>query len=369
MLSSIFKSLTIGAFLFASHTSAEFNWDIKFVELTPDFTKDSTNEIKLKYEIGTSHNRTQVDLFAQGCTVPIQGTTISTTTTTPTPTDDPNFDDFEVLLDLDKTTIASSNIWKDMGEKVELCVRLRLLSELNNVTTVMREEKRDISVEINFNEDFDADADASFSQAYLTSVSVDTTVDNYIQACTCDATSFNCNTEVFRPNSTVYICIKSLKKEDMYVETIQSLLVSQGDKQLQLISGNGVVNEAITSKKKISDGFIVASLIPSEFFGYGMASTANVTGVASLKLPIRRRLDDEITGYPKAKAQAAGSTRVMVKRFGDEVSTFVINLQLEKEELGAPIDVDETNNTQMQSGMLACSVPIILSIAFATMCL
>jgi hypothetical protein len=363
MLSSIFKSLTIGAFLFASHASAEFNWDIKFVELTPDFTKDSINEIKLKYEIGTSHNRIQVDLFQKGCTAPIQGTTIdATTTTTPTPTGDPNFDDFEVLLDLDKTTIASSNIWNVLSKEVELCIRLRLLSELNNVTAVMREDSRDIKVYVNFEEDFDADADASFSQAYLTSVSVSTTVDNYIQACTCDATSFNCNTEVFLPYSTVNICIKSLKKEDMYVGSIESLLVSQGDKQLQLISGNWVVNEAITSKKEISDGFIVASLIPSEFFSYGMASTANVTGVAFLQLPIRRRLDDEITGYP-------GSTRAMVKRFGDEVSTFVINLQLEKEELGAPIDVDETNNTQMQSGLLACSVPIILSIAFATMCL
>ena len=100
MPSPLFKSLTIGAILFASSASATIpNWDINFLQVITDFNNGSTDEITLKYEIGMERNY-QVDLFDKGCTEPITGTGIVTTSTTISK--DANHDYLDVHLDLDK---------------------------------------------------------------------------------------------------------------------------------------------------------------------------------------------------------------------------------------------------------------------------
>jgi hypothetical protein len=266
-------------------------------------------------------------------------------------------------LDLDKQTIATSNVWNSLSSTIDLCVRLQLVSELQGVITVINQDARDITVSIDFKEQFDANDDPSLDKASLSSASVNTSVGNYIEACTCDPTSHNCITEALKPNSIMNICVKSKKNEDMIVKYIDSLLLTQGDKQLQLFSAGQIVNNAITSETPITAGILVASLIPSEFFSYDSVSTADLTGVASLWLPASRRLDNEITGYTKVRA--TNSTRALTKRFGDQqVSTFVINLQLERKEWG---DAIGANTAQIQYGFLAFFVPTMLSISYAAM--
>ena len=343
MLSSIFKSFAVSAFLSASRASAAIkNWDITTPQIVTDFSNESTNEITLTYEIGTGHTSYNVDLFDKGCSNQITGTTINKTSST-TPKDT-NHVTLEVLLDVDKLTIASSNstIWSGISSKIEMCVRVQLLSG----ATVIAEDSRDIDVGFTFNVEFTTLAEANFNTAALSSGSDTATVENYVEACTCDdASSFTCITDAVVPSSVLNICVKSLSA-DMNINYINSLVVTQGSKVLNLYDGGDIQNVDITSETKVptNNGVLVASRIPSEFFSYSGTSTATVTGMVYLQLPgSMRRLAVEITGYPKV--QATGSTRALNKRFGAQTasSPFVIDLQLEKKELGAAIDANAAN--------------------------
>jgi hypothetical protein len=153
MFSSIFKSLTIGAFLFAPHTSAEIaNWDINFLQLLPDFSRDVTSEITLKYEIGTGRASHEVNAFQKGCIEPITDITVSILKSIASK--DANHDSLDVFLDLDKSSLFGSEIWNPSSNKLELCVRVDLLSGLSGV---VKTDERDVNVEINFDVDFSTD--------------------------------------------------------------------------------------------------------------------------------------------------------------------------------------------------------------------
>jgi len=153
MFSSIFKSLTIGAFLFAPHTSAEIaNWDINFLQLLPDFSRDVTSVITLKYEIGTGRASHEVNAFQKGCIEPITDITVSILKSIASK--DANHDSLDVFLDLDKSSLFGSEIWNPSSNKLELCVRVDLLSGLSGV---VKTDERDVNVEINFDVDFSTD--------------------------------------------------------------------------------------------------------------------------------------------------------------------------------------------------------------------
>jgi len=322
----IFKSLTIGTFLCVSSAAAVIpNWDINFLQLLTDFSNGSTDEITLKYEIGAERSY-QVDLFDKGCTDPITGTNIITTHVVTTK--DATHDLLDVLLDLDKSTITTSNIWNPLSEKIEMCVRVQLLSGLS----IIKEEARDIDIKINFDVDFTTVNSVDLNQASVTLGSGSTEVDSYVQACTCDdASSFTCNTDSIGPNSNLNICIKSLS-DDMNVHYVNSLEMTQeGTGVFVIIEANNLKNAAISSLTDVpgKNGVHVASIIPSQFFKYSGTSTAVVTGVVYLKLTGgRRQLAVDITGFPKV--QATGSTRALgPDRFGDQVSPLVIDLLLD----------------------------------------
>jgi hypothetical protein len=338
MPSPIFKSLTIGAFLFASPASATIpNWDINFLQLITDFSNGSTDEITLKYEIGMGRTY-QVDLFDKGCTAPIT-TTINTTHSTTSK--DTNHDYLDVLLNMDKSTIASSNIWNPFSTKIEMCVRLQLLSGSN----VIKEDVRDIDIAFDYQIDFSSN-EGSLQEAALSSGSSTTTVDNYVQSCTCDdASSFTCNTDALGPNSLLNICVKSLSS-DMEIDFLNDLKMTQGSEELIIVETNQLQDSAISSMTLVpaKNGVHVASVIPSKFFSYSGTSNAVVTGMVYLKLAgSRRRLAVEITGYPKV--HAVSYHRIMGSEddgedmkfdrpsFGenDHESPFVVNVQLKRE--------------------------------------
>ncbi len=123
MPTSIMKSLCASATFLAAPTAAQIgNWDIIYQSLETDFQSSVTNEIKLDYLVGTGRPF-NVDLFHKDCTNPITGMAITTTTAR---TDGVDHDLLEIMLDLDKSAITSSNIWN--GSSLEFCVRVQLLS-------------------------------------------------------------------------------------------------------------------------------------------------------------------------------------------------------------------------------------------------
>ena len=273
--------------------------------------------------------------------------------TSSTTTKDANHDSLEILVDLDKQTIADSNIWDLMSSKLQLCARVQLKA----ADMIIYEDSRDIVVDFEMMVEFDGAAMANFNQALLSSGSSTATVENYVEACTCDdSTSFTCNTNTISSSSTLNVCIKSLSA-DMNIDYIQSLILTQGSKELKIYDGGNIQNAAITSGTAVPDknGVHVASLIPTQFFSYDSTSTAQLSGLVYLQLPGSRRLAVAITAQPKLRATA--STRALVKRFGEQASPFVIDLQLEKKEI--------LNAANLQSGFFAfsCIAPIITAIA------
>ena len=125
MPSSTFKSICAVATFLASPTVAQIgNWDIVYQSLETDFQDSVTNEITLDYLIGTGRTF-NIDLFDKDCTEPITGMTI-TPSTVRTNGITADHDQLEIMLDLDKTDITSSNIWSDI--KLEFCVRVQLMS-------------------------------------------------------------------------------------------------------------------------------------------------------------------------------------------------------------------------------------------------
>lgn len=265
---------------------------------------------------------------------------------------DASHDSLEVLIDIDKTTIASSNVWDAMNSRIQLCARVQLKAADG---MVISEDSRDIDVDFDMLVDFDTASSANFNQAQLSSGSSTATVENYVSACTCDsASSFTCNTNTISSDSILNVCIKSLSA-DMNIDYIQSLVLTQDATELKLYDGGNIQNAAITSGTDVpaENGVHVASLIPTQFFSYDSASAATVTGLVYLQLPGSRRLAVEITGKPKVKATA--STRAL--RFDDEQasSSFVVDLVLEKKEINA---------ANMQSFFaFSCIAPIITAIA------
>ena len=129
MSSSIFfKSICTAAVAILASSVAKAqsigNWDILFTSLETDFQDSVTNEITLDYLIGTGR-QFNLDLFTKDCISPITGMSITPTTARMSNVD-ADHDGLEIMLDLDKSAITSSNIWED--SKLEFCVGVQLLS-------------------------------------------------------------------------------------------------------------------------------------------------------------------------------------------------------------------------------------------------
>jgi hypothetical protein len=122
----MFKSILVAATFFASPGASQVlgNWDILYRSLATDFQHSVTNELRLDYHIGKGRTY-QVDLYEKNCVGSITGMTIIPTTSRTTGVT-ANHDELEIMIDLDKSTITSSNIWIDSS--LQFCVRLQLLS-------------------------------------------------------------------------------------------------------------------------------------------------------------------------------------------------------------------------------------------------
>lgn len=127
MPSSIFKSICAATAFLASLPTASAaigNWDIKYQSIDTNFTQGGTNDITLGYHIG--HGRDwNVTLFSDdGCSVPIDMTVDWTNLVTVNATE--IYDRVDIMLQLDKTDLTSSNIWDETANTLELCVLFEL---------------------------------------------------------------------------------------------------------------------------------------------------------------------------------------------------------------------------------------------------
>ena len=133
--STTFKYMCTAMALLASPTKAAVgNWDISYLSTETNFTQGATNDITLSYIIGTGR-AFNIDLFTNDCVTAIDITITNTFTRTvgdPSSTEDT----LEIMFDLDKTDITSSNIWDSANDVLEFCAVLQLLSG----ATVIKEE-------------------------------------------------------------------------------------------------------------------------------------------------------------------------------------------------------------------------------------
>ena len=122
----MFKSFLIAATFFISPGASQVlgNWDILYRSLATDFQHSVTNELTLDYHIGKGRTY-QVDLYEKNCVGSITGMSIIPTTNRTTGVM-ANHDELKIMIDLDKSTITSSNIWIDGS--LQFCIRLQLLS-------------------------------------------------------------------------------------------------------------------------------------------------------------------------------------------------------------------------------------------------
>ena len=130
--STTFKYMCSAMALLASPTKAAVgNWDISYLSTATNFTQGATNDITLSYIVGTGRTF-DIDLFTNDCVTAINITITNTNTRT---VGDPE-DTLEIMFDLDKTDITSSNIWDSTNDVLEFCAVLQLLSG----TDVIKEE-------------------------------------------------------------------------------------------------------------------------------------------------------------------------------------------------------------------------------------
>ena len=114
------------SFVASSATAQLGNWDILFQSLETDFQDSTTDKITLRYWVGSGRNFI-VELLEKNCAVAISGNVVAPTTTIARTTGaTTNHDEVEIKLILEKSTIASLDVWED--NSLQFCVRIRILS-------------------------------------------------------------------------------------------------------------------------------------------------------------------------------------------------------------------------------------------------
>ena len=339
------------------------NWKIHFVYLGSSFANEDDNEITLNYLI--AHDRTyHFSMMKRGCIEPITGTNITFISTSYP--NDSSFDNLVVSLDLDKSTIASSNIWVPDSNNIEMCTILSLLDGSQIITL----DARNISVELLFDIGFDADATAS--QLIVGSTNQSTSVNEYIEACTCDnASSFTCNANSLSKNDYLNVCIKSLSAE-VEIEYLDNIRMIQGtEKEFVIVQGKSLLDSTLSSQTMVAakNGIHLASMIPIKFFSYDSDSTAVVTGAVYLKFNSGngRRVAVEINGNPKVEAAMNETTgrALQPDSDNDEQSAFAIQVKLKKIELRAPANTNDAKHFSISGFIVAAT--IIASVAAIVM--
>eukprot|EP00984_Skeletonema_dohrnii_P011306 scaffold4494_cov79-Skeletonema_dohrnii-CCMP3373.AAC.1 len=342
------------------------SWALEFDSLSSDFDKGSESEVTINYKIGAGRTY-QVEVLKKGCEEAVTGAIVTPTSSTSSIEGDPSHSNVQVSLDIQKDTIANSNIID--GNTLELCVRVGLTSD--ETGKVIKKLERDVRIELKFDANFQTVADAQFGKISLVSEEDDAQVGNYIEACTCnDKESFTCNTNVLGPDEFLNVCINSADTE-MEINYLDSLKMTQGENTLDIVQAEQLVDGTISSMSSVKskNGVHVATVIPASFFSYDGATSAKVSGVVYLKLKgSRRRLAVEITGQPEAQATDSTALRALQAEStggAEQESTFAIEVKLEKNELGLGEATDangafDTGSIVVAAAAIASAVAVVM---------
>mmetsp|Transcript_28655 Transcript_28655/g.40951 ORF Transcript_28655/g.40951 Transcript_28655/m.40951 type:complete len:589 (-) Transcript_28655:161-1927(-) len=333
------------------------SWALMFDSFSTNFTKGSESELTLTYKMGNGRDN-NVKLFAKGCVDEITGAVISHTKTISSIEDDPSLQQLHVFVEVDKKTIAESNIWNSEREGIEMCVRVQLTSP---TTGVIKELQRNIGIDFNMEVAFTAESPVQLEQIFLNNEETTADVEDYILACTCGGILEPCNTNILGPSDFLNVCIRS-RDPEMKINYLQSLQMVQekqdgSDNTFVIVNENGLQDSSISSKAKLPDESLVhvASVIPADFFSYESTTTAEINGVVFLKLAgSRRRLVVEMAGDPNLNAQASRALQAV----GDQESRFAIEVELEKNELELGSAADNSFGSLM-SGVIAVAIGAI----------
>ncbi|KAK1741452.1 DUF285 domain-containing protein [Skeletonema marinoi] len=236
------------------------SWALEFVSLSSNFDKGSESEITASYKIGAGRTY-QVEVLKKGCKEEITGAIVTPTSSTSSIEDDPSRSNFQVSLDIQKDTIANSNIID--GNILQLCLRVGLTSDETGEVKVIKELERDVGIELLFDTEFETVAEAQFGKISLESEEDEAEVGNYIKACTCnDKESFTCNTNVLGPDDFLNVCINSTATE-IEINYLDSLKMTQGENTLDIVQAKELVDGTISSISSVKpkNGVHVATLL------------------------------------------------------------------------------------------------------------
>ena len=336
---SFFKSFLFTAALAIapSNTSAQLlaNWDLNFLSMDTDFSVTGTDELVLHYEIGKDRVY-DIALFDKGCVNPIEGINV-TFVDTKTPFDDVH-DKLDIALDVERSNIATSNLWNAFTNKFEMCLRLQLLSG----DMVIKEDARDISILFEFAVDF-ADI-VGLGSVQKTSGIGSTTVDSYVAACKCsDISTFECDDNMLMPSQELYLCVRSTSP-DINIDSLHSLMITQGPEAVLIIDGNTVQDESISAKYDVPEhnGVAVAMLVPAAFWQTGgMGTQISLSGTVFLKLVNSRRL---VTASP-----SIGYSRGLLSRYEKMEQASRDFGELLDDKLDAEVDDDTDGDADVSS--------------------
>ena len=285
---SFFFAAALVSAPFTSSAQLLANWDVNFLSMDTDFSVTGTDELVLHYEIGKDRVY-DIQLFDKGCTNPITGIAV-TYADTNGPKDETH-DLLDIAIDVERYNIATSNLWDSFNNKFELCLRLQLLSG----GMVIKEDAREISIQFDFMVDFNVDT-VGLGSVMKSSGIGSTTVDSFVEACKCSSIdSFECNSDMLSPNQELYLCVRSTSP-DIEIDSLHSLIVTQGSETVLIIDGNTVQDPSISAKFIVPEknGVAVAMLVPAAFWNYGGMSQVSLTGTVYLKLVNSRRLSTNV---------------------------------------------------------------------------
>ena len=298
-------------------------------------------EISLEYKIGTGR-KTDVKLFKTDCNVGDELTASNGITKASPDTDtniiaaDPSYSKFEVFLNVIKNATVLGDLYS--GNTLSFCVQVYLL---NSNDDVIKFNKTNVEVTLDFNNTFEIDNNIELSQIYVGDDTVATQVLDYVQACACNpgADDVSCDEGVKvitgeEDDDRLKVCVYSTS-EEMKINYLDRLVLEAGSNYVIVDGQDSYDDETATVRKYPGwNGVYAESIVPTSYFSYNNDVLAKVTGVVFLKLAgSRRRLAVELTGHESDVIDGTPGASRALQSAGDQESAFAVNVALQKSEL------------------------------------
>ena len=176
------------------------SWDIEFVNMTADFSLNSTDYLILTYQIGK--DRTYIFPLFKDCGGVETGVTngVVSVSDAKSAGKDSLHDLLTLSYNFNKTAIALSNMWNATGN-IQFCQRVQLYAGSYLITEDIREIDIDFDLDVNFN--FTNGLGGATTNAATKSTSVDGCITNF----KCDGAEFNTSTSPLVRNKKLFLCI------------------------------------------------------------------------------------------------------------------------------------------------------------------